>query len=108
MSHTYAKLTDYETGNCFEVDLTFKVQPGQNAQRYRDGSWEAPVPLEVDLIRAEVLVFHSHTGVVIDRKWLIEHGFNLDTIALRIANDDLMEGDAIYQSLVEEISDETF
>jgi hypothetical protein len=41
MSRTYAKLTDYETGNCFEVDLTFKVKAGQPAHRYRDNSWEA-------------------------------------------------------------------
>jgi hypothetical protein len=108
MSHTYAKLTDYDTGNGFEVDLTFKVKPGQAAHRYRDNSWEAPVPPEVDLIRAEVLVFHSHTGVVVDRQWLNEHGFNLDRIALRVANDDLVEGDSIYQSLVEETLDETF
>jgi hypothetical protein len=62
----------------------------------------------VDLIRAEVMVFHSHTGVVVDRQWLKEHGFNLDRIALRVAYDDLNEGDAIYQSLVEEMRDETF
>jgi hypothetical protein len=108
MSHTYAKLTDYDTGNCFEVDLTFKVRPGQKAQRYRDNSWEAPVPPEVDITDAEVLCFWHRSGSRIDRKWIVSHGFTLDKFALRLAIESLACGEAVYDSLVEEYLDETF